>query len=100
MFKIVSAKHAYHVRASVLVSGVPEGKRVQVFVYSFRSGFWYSQSTPIDGQTTVYLGNNQHKHGHYGIIAVALDQPAVWGRRSCLPDGEQSNTLHVHRHAV
>lgn len=90
--RIKIARHVVGIKQTVVVTNPPEGKRVQLFVYSFRSRLWYSQPSDV-----VFLGDTQHCRGLYRVVAVALDGPAVWGRRKALPTGKRSNSVIVHR---
>ncbi len=105
--------HVKGLKQPVIVTEVPLGKRVQLFVYSHRSNKWYSQATPepFNAETEdgvkvsgvagdVVLGNTAHKTGRYDVVAIALDGDPIWGATDTLPVGEFSNELFFHRRGL
>ena len=89
-----SAKSLTH---PVAVVGAPEGKAVQVFVHSRRTGLYYPQS-PFTG--TVTLGDVKHRTGKYQVVAVALSGKPEWEPTASLPAGDVTPHYPVRRHGI
>ena len=106
--KVHIKRHVRGLVAEAIIAHAPNNKRVQVFVRSYRDGFYYPQAVPyLDAEqgtkrlhARVVLGDEGYPFGLYGVIAVALDTEARWDPVDELPTGTRSRMIRVVRTGI
>lgn len=105
MFRVVGAdRNPQGIHQVVTVQCPPPDLRVQVYVFSWRSGLHYPQENPyLDCgvmKCRVVLGDMLHSSGMYTVYAVGLSGEPAWGPQVFPVSGMVSDEFVFKRRGI